>query len=481
MKDQGIEIAASEARFEAYVSRLAAAVKHADRVGPLRFYCKGLLTPGKRKSVEPMAAKLAPTRTRPMHQSLHHFVAEAPWQDATFHEAVRDQVLPAIEAHGPITAWIVDDTGLPKKGVHSVGVARQYCGQLGKTENCQVAVSLSVANEHASLPVAYQLYLPKTWATDPALRKKGGVPEQIRFQTKPQIALEQIRTAVTQGITRGAVLADTAYGSDTAFRDGLTALGLAYVLEVKSSTTVWAPGTKPLPPKPHDGRGRPAKLLRRSAQHKPVTVKALAESLPAKKWRTITWREGSDKLLSSRFAACRVRPAHRDYLRQEPRPEEWLLIEWPPEEADPTKYWLSTLPKGASVRQLVATAKQRWRIERDYRELKQEVGLGHYEGRGWRGFHHHATLCIAAYGFLIKEKESFPPSGPSSAALFKTPALPDGYRPRGSPASNATPRAKFNRHPERTYRRRPHKSATPMSVLQAANPRGGEPLLFITQ
>ncbi len=476
MEEQGIAINASEARFEAYVRLLSGAVKHADRVAPLRAYCKGLLMPDVRKSVEPMAAILAPTRTRSMHQSMHHFVADSTWQDEMVHAVVRDHVLPAIEAHGPITAWIVDDTGFPKKGMHSVGVARQYCGQLGKTDNCQVAVSLSVANEHASLPVAYQLYLPKKWANDAVLRKKGGVPEHIRFQTKPQIALGQIRTAFEQGISPGVVLGDTAYGNHTAFRDGVTEVGLPYVLEVVSTTTVWAPGTEPRPPEPQGGRGRPAKLLRRSRQNKPVSVQAMAASLPAKRWKTITWREGSDKLLSSRFAVCRVRPAHRDYDRHEPRPEELLLIEWPPEETEPTKYWLSTLPKGTSVRQLVAAAKQRWRIERDYRELKQEVGLGHYEGRGWRGFHHHATLCIAAYGFLITEKDSIPPSGPGCAAMFKETTLPDGYRPRGSPTPNGTPRAKFNSHPEKTNRRRNRNPTTPMSMLPAANSGHGQPI-----
>ena len=338
-----------------------------------------------------------------------------------------------MERHGPIEAWIIDDTGFPKKGTHSVGVARQYCGQLGKQDNCQVAVSLSLANAHASLPVAYRLYLPESWASDTARRKKAGVPEEIGFQTKPEIALDQIRAACTAGLPRGVVLMDAGYGTHIDLREAVTALGLPYIAGILSNTTVWAPGTGPLPPKPYvPGRGRPTKQLRRDAEHQPVKVKDLAFSLPAKLWRTITWREGTNVPLKSRFARLRIRIAHRDFNRSEPWPEEWLLIEWPKGEKEPTKYWLSTLPENIGFARLIDLAKLRWRIERDYQELKQEVGLGHFEGRGWRGFHHHATLCIAAYGFLISERETIPPSAPCSTVLFSQLAVPDGYRPRGS-------------------------------------------------
>jgi SRSO17 transposase len=429
----GSKARGSESRFAAYVAAITSALGHADRVAPFQSYCAGLLLPGDRKSVEPMAARVQPGRVQAAHQSLHHFVAKAEWSDNAVLAAVRAHVLPIIEQRGPIRALIVDDTGIPKKGRHSVGVARQYCGQLGKQDNCQVAVSLSAANDDASLPIAYRLYLPHEWADDPDRRAHSGVPDDVVFQTKPQIALGQLRAARAAGITAEVVLADAGYGTDTDFRDGITAIGLPYVTGIQSSTTLWPPGTEPLPPKPWSGRGRPTSAIRRDTEHQPISAKKLALGLPKKAWRRVTWREGSNTKLTSRFAAVRVRPAHRDYHRATPRPEEWCLIEWPADEAEPTKYFLSTLPATTSLRALVNTAKLRWRIERDYQELKQELGLGHYEGRGWRGFHHHATLCIAAYGFLLSERGAIPPSGPSHAHLIEEYPLPGGHRPRGSP------------------------------------------------
>jgi len=229
---------------------------------------------------------------------------------------------------------------------------------------------------------------------------------------------------------------DAGYGPHTDLRTAITALGLPYAAGILSNTTVWAPGTGPLPPKPSTpGRGRPTRRLRRDAEHPPVNVKDLAFSLPARAWRTITWREGTNEPLRSRFARLRIRIAHRDFYRSEPWPEEWLLIEWPKGEKEPTKYWLSTLPQTIGFARLVDLAKLRWRIERDYQELKQELGLGHFEGRGWRGFHHHATLCIAAYGFLISEREMIPPSAARYPSVFPQPAVPGSYRPRGAAAA----------------------------------------------
>jgi SRSO17 transposase len=422
----------SEARFSAYVGGLVSVLGHADRAQPLRDYCLGLMLPGERKSVEPMAAVTAPQRTAAQHQSLLHFVGEGGWSDEAVLAKVRELVLPEIERHGPIEAWIIDDTGFPKKGKHSVGVARQYCGQLGKQDNCQVAVSLSIANHVASLPIAYRLYLPEEWARDRERRRKAKVPEEIDFQTKHEIALEQIHAACRAGVPRGVALFDAGYGNNKAFRADITALGLTYVAGILPNITVWGPGTGPLPAKSWSGRGRPPKLLRRDREHQPVSVKQLALELPKQAWRKIEWREGSNEHLSSRFVRIRVRAAGRDFKRSEIRSEEWLLIEWPEGEAEPTKYWLSTLPANFAFHRLVNLAKLRWRIERDYHDLKQEVGLGHYEGRGWRGFHHHATLCIAAYGFLISERETIPPSGYASATLLSKARLPVGYKPRGS-------------------------------------------------
>src|ERR1700674_2558518 len=423
----------SESRFAEFVEGIVSVIGHADRARPLWDYCVGLMMPCGRKSVEPMAAVTAPERVAAQHQSLLHFVNQAPWSDEKVLAKVREMVVPALERHGPIEAWIIEDTGLAKKGRHSVGGGRQYCGQLGKQDNCQVAVSLSIANHHASLPVAYRLYLPEDWAQDRKRRCKAGVPEEISFKTKPEIALEQLRWACEAGLARGVVLMDAGYGAETDLRTNITTLGLSYVAGTRPNTTVWPSGLAPLPPKRGSGRGRPPKRMRRDGKHQPISVKQLALELPKRAWRTIKWREGTAEWLSSRFARVRVRIAHRDYQLTQGRPEEWLLIEWPEGEYEPTKYWLSTLAKDISFRRLIDIAKLRWRIERDYQDLKQEFGLGHFEGRGWRGFHHHATLCIAAYGFLISERETIPPSGPRSAALLPQLAVPRGYRPRGTP------------------------------------------------
>jgi len=417
----------STKRFAAYVEGLASVIGHSDRVGPMRDYCTGLSLRIERKSVEPIAANTAPGRTAAQHQSLLHFIGVGEWSDERVLAKVREMVLPALTRHGPIAAWIIDDTAFPKQGRHSVGVQHQYCGQVGKAANCQVAVSLSLANHHGSLPVAYRLYLPKDWTTDQARRKKAGVPDSIGFKTKPEIALEQVRWACAAGLPRGVGLMDAAYGSDARLRTGMTELGLRYVVGIQPNCLVWPPGSSG--PR---RRGRPINNTGRRDEPDLISVKKLTLSLPEHAWRTVRWREGSADWLSSRFARVRVRAAHQ-YLLPELLYEETLLIEWPEGEAEPTRYWLSTLPANISFRQLVDFAKLRWRIERDYQELKQEVGLGHFEGRGWRGFHHHATMCIATYGFLISERETIPPSGPHSPALFQTPAFPDGYRPRGSP------------------------------------------------
>jgi SRSO17 transposase len=309
-----------------------------------------------------------------------------------------------------------------------------------------VAVSLSVAHDTASLPVAYRLYLPRDWAEDQARRRKTGVPGEVRFHTKPEIARNQIRQALQDGVPPGVVVADVAYGNDTTFRDELTALGLRYAVGVQAQTTVWPQGAAPRPPRKYKGTGRPPKLLRRDQDHQPLSVKQLASTLPACAFRTLGWREGTSGTLRSRFGRVRVRAAHRDYWREQVRAEEWLLIEWPDSESEPIKYWLSTLPKSCSLRALVNQAKLRWRVERDYRELKQELGLGHYEGRGWRGFHHHATLCLAAYGFLVAERAAFPPSALTTRPDFKVPRLPRGFRPRGAASTDGAASSALDRH-----------------------------------
>jgi SRSO17 transposase len=379
-----------------------------------------------------MAARLAPDNIQRTHQSLHHLVAESPWSDEAVLESVREHVLGAMKRSGPVVAWIVDDTGFLKKGKHSVGVARQYCGQIGKQDNCRVAVSVSVATQHASLPIAWRLYLPESWANDQARRAATGVPEAIPFQTKPAIALSQIRQALEQGIPQAPVLADAGYGNETRFREEITELGLPYAVGVQGATTVWPPGEAPQPKKRRKRKGLSPAPVGSNADPRPVSMKELAVGLPDQAWKTVTWRTGTKQKLSSRFAAVRVRPAHRDASRTEPYPEEWLLIEWPENEAEPAKYWLSTLPANIKLTALVRIVKHRWIIERDYEELKQELGMGHYEGRGWRGFHHHATLCIAAYGFLVIERTRFSPSARAGQLELRAAELPAQFRPRGA-------------------------------------------------
>jgi SRSO17 transposase len=443
MRTRRDEATSQQERFSTYLDRMTEAAGHADRIVPMQNYVKGLLLPLERKSVEPMAARLAPGNVRQMHQSLHHIVAEAAWSDEAVLAEVRRQVLPSMTRQHPLAAWIVDDTGFPKKGTHSVGVTRQYCGQVGKQDNCRVAVSVSVTTGQASLPLAYRLYLPETWAQDGARRSQVGVPEEIEFQTKQEIALDQIRSLVAEEVPRAPVLADAAYGNDHGFREGLEALGFSYAVGIQSSTSVWPPGSAPLPAKARGVMGRPPKLLQRDEKYSPLSVKELALCLSPGDLRRVSWREGTRGTMASRFAALRVRVAHRDYERSQPRPEQWLLFEWPKTEKEPTKYWLSNLPESISLRRLVATAKLRWRIERDYEELKQELGLGHYEGRNWRGFHHHATLCIAAYGFLEAERCLFSP-GPHSRPLraadiqLRLPRLPRGATPRGAAGQDRT-------------------------------------------
>jgi len=390
-----------ESRFEGYADVMVEALGHADRATPARWYLRGLMLPGERKSVEPMAARVQPQNVRSAHQSMHHLVADSEWSDTGLLAAVAREVVPVLSeaGHAPCF-WIIDDTGFRKYGKHSVGVARQYCGQLGKTDTCRVAVSLSLATAAGSLPLGYRLYLPKEWAEDQGRCTRAGVPKEMSFATKGEMAWAQIEAALAAGIPRGPVLIDAGYGDEAALRDRLSAQGLTYAVGIRPATAVWWDAHRPARAPAKAGRGRPRTRVLRDELHQPIGVRELAQALPSSSYRTLTWREGTNAALRSRFARVRVRAAHAD----RPREEEWLLIEWPKGDAEPTRYFLSTLPAETSFTQLVATVKMRWRIERDYLELKQELGLGHYEGRNWRGFHHHASLCIAAYGFLMLER-----------------------------------------------------------------------------
>ena len=456
------------AEFERYMAHLCAGLGHSDRHAGLRGYCTGLMAPLKRKSVEPMASHLAPAATRARHQSLHHFVADSAWSDKEMLLRVAQWVVPAMDFSDG-GWWIVDDTGFPKQGTHSVGVARQYCGMLGKQDNCQVAVSVSLAAQGGSLPVAWQLYLPKEWCEDEARRQKAGVPQEAGFATKPAMALAQIERLLDQGAPRHCVLADAGYGTETAFRERLSELGLAYVVGVTGQVNVWPPGHAPLPPAAYSGRGNvpTRQRLGDAAHERPLSMKELAHALPAGQWHNVEWREGSNFTLRSRFARVGVRAAHRDYQRDALRPEQWALIEWPEGHKEPMKYWLSTLPQDMPIERMVLEAKMRWRIERDYQDLKQDLGLGDYEGRGWRGFHHHASLAIAAYGFLMAQQLRYPGvEGKKNSARSKEPTLPKHYKPRGSPA-HAAPRPIVHHELTAAYRRSLAQDTAKVSVLPA--------------
>ena len=469
-------MSASE-RFDQYMEHLSQALGHADRHAGLKGYCTGLMLPLARKSVEPMAARLDPLHASARHQALHHFVAKAEWSDAEFLRRVCQWVVPQMDfSRGGW--WIIDDTGFPKKGVHSVGVARQYCGMLGKQDNCQVAVSVSLACDQGSIPVAWQLYLPEDWAQDAERRKRTGVPESVRFATKTQIALQQLQTLLSEGAPRHCVLADAGYGVDTVFRQALSDMGLLYAVGVTSAVVVWPPGIEPLPPKPYGGMGRPPVVPRRTAELQPMSVKALALSLPAQAFQTISWREGSNEPLTGRFAAVRVRHAGGNAGKARLRPQEWLLVEWPADQPEPVKYILSTLPESIPLNDLVSCAYQRWRIERDYQDLKQDFGLGHYEGRGWRGFHHHASLSIATYAFLMAERliADKPAGGKKNFIERQVSALSQDYIPRGSPSRSAT-RGPLDHDAAPQAHLRATRSPRPVSLLRTRKQK----TTFVTQ
>ena len=291
-----------ESRFQRYCEVMQKALAHADRRQPAQWYLKGLMLPGGRKSVEPMAARVHPQDVRSAHQSMHHLVADAEWSDRALLAAVAGEVLPVLLKDDAACCWIVDDTGFPKKGEHSVGVARQYCGQLGKTDNCQVAVSLSLATEAGSLPIGYQLYLPKQWAADRARRRRAGVPEDIAFLPKGRIALAQIEAALAAGMAPGTVLADAAYGDEAQFRDRLSQWGLRYALGVKAATALWWGSHQPAPPPQASGHGRPRIRLLRDAAHQPIAVRELAHALAPRSFRRITWRRRGGP--AARLALC---------------------------------------------------------------------------------------------------------------------------------------------------------------------------------
>jgi SRSO17 transposase len=410
---------------DGYVESLTEDMGRPERRHAMGQYVRGLLLDGQRKSIYPMAERMADDASdvQGLRQRLQRCV-HSTWEDVELYRRIAAKLsadLPAIEA------FVLDDTGFAKKGQHSVGVARQYSGTLGRTDNCQVAVSLHLAGERGSGCIGMRLYLPERWTNDRDRCAAAGVPEDVEFAPKWQLGLALIDQALGWDVRPRVTLADSGYGDTTEFRDGLATRGLIYNVAVKGTTVIWRPGVVPSTPPPSTARGRGRPRTRPVAgAERPVSIAEFAASLGRSAYRKVTWRAGSRGKLFSYFAAVRVRSAHRHTQGDPPGKEQWLLCEWPLDEKAPTKFNLSTQPANCSLKELVRTAHLRWRVERDYQDLKQEVGLDNYEGRSWRGFHHHAALCAAAHAFLALRRALFPPEEGAMDAADGTPPSPAG-------------------------------------------------------
>lgn len=393
-----------------YLSSMVAGMGRPERRESLMLYMTGLLLDGERKSIEPIAARLvdSPDKTDAMRQRLQQCVVGAVWGE----DEVWARLTKKLEKDLPdLETFVFDDTGFPKKGTHSVGVARQYSGTLGRTDNCQVAVSLHLAGEKGSGMIGMQLYMPEEWTDDSARMKDAGVPADIEFKKKWEIALELLDRRLADGVAPRVALADAGYGDCGEFRQGLVDRHVPYLVGVTSTAVVWPKGKGPLPPpveEPPGKVGRP-RTKYKTADEKPVTLAALATSVPRSAYQKVTWREGTKGKMTSHFARFRVRTAHDHAKGKPPGQEQWLLVEWPADEEAPTKFLLSDLPVGTSLKKMVRLAHLRWRVERDYQDLKGELGLDHWEGRTWRGFHHHVVLAAVAHGFLAIQRALFPP------------------------------------------------------------------------
>ena len=360
-------------------------------------YLRGLIEQGKRKSLEPIVERLGVAGD---YQSMQQFLTDSPWDPAEVVRAVAERVAPEIE----ILAWVLDDTGFPKQGKRSPGVKRQYSGTLGKIGNCQIGVSVHAVGERGSAPLGWALYLPEEWCEDPERRVQAKIPEQVTFKTKPELGAELLERASAWEVSKAPVLGDSAYGENAELRERLHCAELQYVLSVSGQSAVFQPETKFAVPERQGASGRPRGRLR--SDRKPQAIAELIAGLNPEDWQTVTFRDGPDgEPMSSRFAFVRVRAAHRWQwgFATEPR-EEWLTCEWPEGEQAPTDYWLSNLPREEEPERLARLARLRWKIELDYKQLKGELGLDHYEGRSYLGWHHHTALVTAAHGFLTLER-----------------------------------------------------------------------------
>ena len=388
--------AAAQRRLSDYFDRIGALLGRKGRRESFALYAEGVFGDGERKSIEPIAARACadPARADAEHQRLLHFALDAPWSDDAIRREAASYALDAMTAHEPVDSWIIDDTGFLKQGKHSVGVQRQYTGSAGKTTNCQIGVSLTVATRTEQVPIDFALYLPESWTETPARRREARIPDDVQFATKTELALRMLQRAVDNGVPPGIVLADQAYGSAREFRKGVREMGLHYGVAVDNRTVVMV----------FDKLGRRGDEI--------VSIIDLAHRIEAQGgFRRCTWRQGTQDALSARFALRRVVPAYDGAHGIEKREAVWLLIEWRDNEDEPANSFLCSLPGRLTKKQLVRRVMQRWRIERTYQDLKDELGLDHYEGRRFPGWHHHVSVVLCCYAFVIAERvRHFPPS-----------------------------------------------------------------------
>ncbi len=386
-------------RLAAYFADVVSGLGRSEQRRNAELYARGLIEAGARKSLEPIVARLGGGKVE--YEALQHFLADSPWDPAVIDRAVAERVCAAIEAE----AWVLDDTGVPKDGKRSPGVKRQYSGTLGKIGSCQIAVSLHAVGQKGTVPLGFRLYLPEDWCADPERRKRAKVPDSVVFVTKPALGSELVARAADWKIERVPVLGDQAYGNDSKLRARLHEEGIDYVLSVGSDTDVFEPDTVFAVPQRKPGSRGPAPIVLR-AESEPRSIEALAAGLGADAFQTVAFRDIEGRQLVSRFAFVRVIAAHPvTHSRRAPR-EEWLIVEWPEGHDAPTDYWISNLPPSTEPERLTRLARLRWMIELDYKQLKGELGLDHYEGRSYLGFHHHCTLVTAAHGFLTLERQN---------------------------------------------------------------------------
>lgn len=421
----------AERRLEGYFHGIGLLLGNDQRRASFAIYAHGLFGDGERKSVEPIAARACadPTRVDAAHQRLLHFLNDSPWSDREVRRFSATYATDMITSRESVDAWIVDDTGMLKQGKHSVGVQRQYTGSAGKVTNCQIAVSLSVASATEHLPVDVELYLPRKWTDDEARRAEARIPADVQFRTKPELALQMLRRAVDDDLPRGTVLADTAYGNSSQFRREVRRLGLHYAVAIDSTTKVYQLGK--------GGR----------IEGEPISVGDLALRLAyqPRAYQRRTWREGTKKGLTARFCVRRVVPFHSDGTEPATRERVWLVCEWPDDEYAPRKYYLAAVPRQMGKKELIRLIKERWRTERVYEDLKGELGLDHFEGRRFPGWHHHVTVALSCYAFIVSERvRRFPPSASRTLAddalLLEARAALPGFLHHDAPGDRSSDR-----------------------------------------